>query len=260
MHPVKHHLSNKLTWMSRQLRKMNDAATIMNWIAAMQAVYTLLDSFSGNTNIAQIEKHDSRELSHSLPLQKQGSDMNDLQQCRTSENSCGNENSKTVAISQKVMRRLVVRGKRSLLSFTKANCMIPEKKEEHAQIPEKVVTSSSAVTESATYQKTTRRRAWEDVKLWRGNVPDVEQSPASSVIENMEYSNNSVISSEGCRECLRRMLQKHINYYYGNREAKYRFELLLRDLGKELKFDRARWDKSFRDFVKKELKVYFDPD
>ena len=46
MHPVKYHLTQKLTWMSRQLRSKNDAADLLDWITAMQSIYNLLVSFS----------------------------------------------------------------------------------------------------------------------------------------------------------------------------------------------------------------------
>ena len=70
MHPVKHHLSNKLIWMSRQLRKINDAATITNWIAAMQSVYTLLENFSENAKMVWIGNQRSKEQNLTQPPQK----------------------------------------------------------------------------------------------------------------------------------------------------------------------------------------------
>jgi hypothetical protein len=60
MHPVKHHLLNKFIWMSRQLRKMNDSATITSCIADMQSVYTLLDHFSENGKMVLSENQRSK--------------------------------------------------------------------------------------------------------------------------------------------------------------------------------------------------------
>lgn len=53
MHPVKFHLRNKLTWMSRQLRSMNKAAEVMDWVSAMHSVHNLLVDVSGKTQLFQ---------------------------------------------------------------------------------------------------------------------------------------------------------------------------------------------------------------
>jgi hypothetical protein len=51
MHPVKYHLTNKLTWMARQLREMNEAADVAAWVSAMHSAYNLLVVISGNKAI-----------------------------------------------------------------------------------------------------------------------------------------------------------------------------------------------------------------
>ena len=48
MHPVKYHLEQKLTWMSRRLRSKNDAVELLDWTRAMQSIYTLLVALSEN--------------------------------------------------------------------------------------------------------------------------------------------------------------------------------------------------------------------
>ena len=53
MHPVKFHLINKLTWMSRQLRSMNKAADVMDWVSATDSVYNLLVDVSGKAELLQ---------------------------------------------------------------------------------------------------------------------------------------------------------------------------------------------------------------
>ena len=51
MHPVKYHLTQKLTWMSRQLRSKNESADLLNWITAMQSIYNLLVNLSENCGV-----------------------------------------------------------------------------------------------------------------------------------------------------------------------------------------------------------------
>jgi len=53
MHPVTFHLRNKLTWMSRQLRRINKAADVMDWASAMHSIYNLLVDVSGNAELLQ---------------------------------------------------------------------------------------------------------------------------------------------------------------------------------------------------------------
>ena len=51
MNPVQHHLTNKLEWMSRQLRLMNKAETILTWTSAMNAVHLLLVEVIAKQNL-----------------------------------------------------------------------------------------------------------------------------------------------------------------------------------------------------------------
>ena len=60
MHPVKYHLTNKLTWMARQLREMNDAADVAAWVSAMHSAYNLLVVISGNNAILRDDPHCER--------------------------------------------------------------------------------------------------------------------------------------------------------------------------------------------------------
>ena len=112
MHPVKHHLRNKLIWMSRQLRKMNDAATITNWIAAMQSVYMLLDNFTENAKMVWTENQSSKEQKLAQPARKNLIDK--LQECSKSKRKITNIlNFKEEGTYPQVKRRLVVGDKES---------------------------------------------------------------------------------------------------------------------------------------------------
>ena len=61
MHPVKYHLTNKLVWMSRQLREMNNADDILKWADAMKAVHSILVETMGNNNLLDSDKWRSQK-------------------------------------------------------------------------------------------------------------------------------------------------------------------------------------------------------
>jgi len=50
-HSLQYHLANKLTWMARQMRSMNDADAIIDWMAAMKAVHDMLVEVLGNKEL-----------------------------------------------------------------------------------------------------------------------------------------------------------------------------------------------------------------
>ena len=62
MHPVEYQLTNKITWMSRQLRLVSDAVSIKDWISAMQSVYLLLDNFTKNNRILNLSSLVEKKL------------------------------------------------------------------------------------------------------------------------------------------------------------------------------------------------------
>ena len=68
-HPVRYHLTNKLTWMARQMRTINDAATIIDWMAAMKAVHDMLVDVLGNKDLQVVSKKKLPLKPHLFPRQ-----------------------------------------------------------------------------------------------------------------------------------------------------------------------------------------------
>ena len=59
-HPVIYHLTNKLTWMARNLRRRNNAADVTAWVSAMNNTYNLLVVLSKDRAILKVEPHGER--------------------------------------------------------------------------------------------------------------------------------------------------------------------------------------------------------
>merc|ERR1719285_42632 len=102
MHPVNYHLTQKLTWMSRQLRSKNDAAELIDWISIMRSISNLLVGLSENIVTLQECPSYRKKLSISKHLGINCSTKN------TNELALTNENP-----SRKQHRR-VVQGKRTV--------------------------------------------------------------------------------------------------------------------------------------------------
>ena len=66
MHPVKYHLTNKLTWMARQLRRKNNAPDVTAWVSAMHSTYNLLVVLSRDTAILKDEPQNERRKPETL--------------------------------------------------------------------------------------------------------------------------------------------------------------------------------------------------
>lgn len=265
MHPVKHQLSNNLIWMSRELRNINDAATITNWIGAMQLVYTLLNNCSENTNMAWIENQSSKEQNLTQPPQKVLIENNKTQQYITSESKETNNKQYLEMTISPPVKRLVVKGKRSLPPCTTLKPVIPDKVEA-SEVQDRTSGTVAIVPTSVRLPTAHQRlvgKTVEEGKLRRKKDPNVEYAPAPRVKENIEWSDRSEMSRKNRRDCLRRILQRkgmEKVYLFGNKWATYMFELVLRHLGYELNFDNALSNKSFRCFVKREINLYFNPD
>ena len=69
-HPLQHHLTNKLIWMARQMREMNDVPAIIDWTKAMKAVHDMLVEILANKELLRLTHRKENTIRSYHPANK----------------------------------------------------------------------------------------------------------------------------------------------------------------------------------------------
>jgi len=242
MHPIKYHLTNKLTWMARQLRQKNNAADFSARVTEMHTAYNLLVVLSGNKAILKDEPHCDRSNTESMVNNivqggrtgvylKETTPLEELAETPRVQTDDTPSVTDSQAISVSSMRDT----KKIIMKFQKTNEIKPTRMRHVV----KGVRTCSRIAPSHTLPGTPKRedKIYGPV-LWAGKL-----------------------HIELCREYLRRWLREQGDDYRPYKGEKrmndFRFEILLRDFGKDVKIENGRSCKVFRDFIRKELRLLY---
>lgn len=242
MHPVKYHLTNKLTWMARQLRQKNNAADVTAWVSAMHTAYNLLVVLSGNEAILKDEPHCERSNTESMVSnvvqgKRTGVDskvttpLEELAETPTFQI----DDTPSVTDLQTINISPMKDNKEIVMKAQKADEIIPTKRRHVV----KGVRTSSRMAPSHTVPGTLKR-------------DDKNYGPVLQAGKQRR---------ELCREYLKRWLREKGEDYRPfkgeKRKNEFKLEILLRDFGEHVKIDNGRSCKVFRDFVSKELRLLY---
>jgi len=270
MHPVKYHLTQKLTWMSRQLRSKNDVAALTDWIRTMQSVYTLLVALSDNTILPIPQeyftgrknlsisahtgvnypstgtneispKHESSDVNKGRPVIK-GKRTLPLRKDRTYARKIGNASNTSVTVSCNENNRMEL-GK-------DVDGQTPREITSYLRRTERIDPPRLSIEEH-TYTLPCGEESNEGQQFVMEETPTISGKMTNYISSDDDWR-------EQCRKVLSEMLHNYdMNYrdYIG--KYKFRFEMLLNSIGDKLNIENPRYNKALRKFISKETKQYF---